>query len=109
MQLSVMPDFALQRGQSHLDDLRNKRKDPAAELARLQAAAKEFEAIMMEFMVKSMRANVPESPLFGHDNGREIFNEMLDTQYAHLLADRGGLGLAKMLVGQLGSKIGNKR
>ena len=59
---------------------------------------------MVEFMVKSMRANVPESPLFPHNNGEQIFKEMLDTQYAKLIVDNGGLGLARMMVQQLADK-----
>jgi len=101
MQLNVLPGFALDRGAAHLEALRQRRHDPAAERARLEGAAREFEAIMMELMVKSMRANVPASPIFGRDTGREIFNEMLDSQYARMMVDRGGIGLARLMVAQL--------
>ena len=101
MELSVLPHVNLGREQSKLESLRHRAGDPAREQARLGSAAKEFEQIMVEFMVQSMRKNVPESPLFPHNNGMEIFNEMLDSQYARLLVERGGLGLAKLMVRQL--------
>jgi Rod binding domain-containing protein len=104
MELSVLPNSELERGESRLQALRGHRKNPAQEKERLQSAAKEFEQIMMEFMVASMRKNVPESPLFPHNNGLEIFNEMLDSQYARLMVDRGGFGLANLMVRQLSGK-----
>jgi flagellar protein FlgJ len=104
MQLNVIPGLALERGQAHLQSLhtRGARQDPGAEQARLKAAAQEFEAIMLELMVKEMRKNVPESPIFGRDTGREVFNEMLDAQYVRLIVQRGGLGLTDLLTRQLG-------
>ncbi len=104
MELSVLPNVDLERGESRLESLRHRAGNPAKERARLTSAAKEFEQIMVEFMVQAMRKNVPESPLFPHNNGQEIFNEMLDSQYARLMVERGGLGLAKMMVRQLADK-----
>lgn len=101
MQLSVLPDFALSGGESRLKQVRGAARDNPE---RLRAAAEEFEAIMLDLMVKEMRKNVPESPIFGQDTGREIFNEMLDNQYVRLMTERGGIGLADMLVRQLGNK-----
>ena len=101
MQISVLPDLALGRGEARLQALRGGAGETDAEKARLRAAAEEFEGIMLELMVKEMRKNVPESPIFGRDNGREIFNEMLDSQYVRLMVDRGGIGLSNLLVRQL--------
>jgi len=44
---------------------------------------------------------VPESPIFGRNNGKEIFNEMLDSEYVGRILERGGLGLANILVESL--------
>jgi Rod binding domain-containing protein len=51
-----------------------------------------------------MRANVPESPIFGRSTGQEIFSDMLDSQYARMMVDRGGVGLARLMVSQLADK-----
>ncbi len=105
MNLNVIPDIALGRAESRLQQLRPDREG-AAERARLREAAKDFEAVLLELMVKEMRKNVPESPIFGEDNGRKIFEEMLDSQYVRLMVQRGGLGLADLLVQQLDPKLG---
>jgi len=104
MELSVLPNADLERGEARLQSLRGHKKDPTQERERLKSAATEFEQIMMEFMVAAMRKNVPESPLFPHNNGQSIFNEMLDSQYARIMAERGGLGLANLMVRQLADK-----
>jgi len=101
MQLNVLPDVSLERGAARLETLRHRRGDAAVDDKRLREAAKEFESIMLEMMVKEMRKNVPESPIFGENRGREIFNEMLDGQYVRMIVDRGGLGLADLLTRQL--------
>jgi Rod binding domain-containing protein len=105
MQLSVLPDFALEHGEASLDALRRKARDPAEQRERLKKAAKEFEGIMLEMMFKEMRKTVPESPLFGKSNARDIYTDMLDSQYVRLVTDHGGLGLAKLLVRQLGPDL----
>ena len=101
MPLSVLPDLALGNGEGRLKNLRGAERDNPQ---RLRAAAEEFEAVMLNLMVKEMRKNVPDSPIFGKDTGREIFNEMLDDQYVRLMTQRGGIGLADMLVRQLKGK-----
>ena len=97
MELSVLPDVALAQGQSKL---RNLRRGAGQEPERLRAAAQEFEGIMLGIMVKEMRKNVPESPIFGQNTGREMFNEMLDNQYVRIMTERGGIGLTQMLMRQ---------
>ena len=101
MELSVIPDVALARGQNKLQTLR---RGAGEDPEKLRAAAQEFESIMLGFMVKEMRKNVPESPIFGQDRGREIFNEMLDNQYVRIMTERGGIGLTAMLMRQLSGR-----
>ena len=64
---------------------------------RLKWATEEFETLLIEQMFKIMRANVPESPMFGENRGMEIFREMLDGEFARLMVSRGGIGMAKYL------------
>lgn len=73
----------------------------AHERERLKEAATEFEALMVEQMIREMRKNVPESGLFGKSHGRELFEEMLDGEYSRHIAGHGGLGLADVMVRQL--------
>lgn len=106
MRTSVIPDFASERSQTRIESLRRSGKGtPEEDRQRLRSAAKEFEGIMVELMVKEMRKNVPESPVFGANSGREIFQEMLDSQFVKKITDSGGIGLAEILVDDLTHKI----
>ncbi len=79
------------------------RDETPADLERLRAQrmAEEFEALLLAQMVKEMRKNVPESPIFGRNSAREIFNDFLDGEYGRLFAEKGGIGVAKFLLESL--------
>jgi len=69
----------------------------AQEAGRLRQVAEEFESLLLENMLKEMRAGGPKSELFGKDPGRKIFDEMLDGEFARLLSKRGGIGIADFM------------
>lgn len=71
----------------------------------LRAAAKQFEAVMLQQMLKSMRATVPRDPFTDSEGGR-MFEEMSDQQLAQNLAAGHGIGLADMLARQLQRRLG---
>ena len=77
-------------------------RDPKA---AIQAAARQFEALFMHELLKSMRAATQSSGLL--DNGAtQLGTEMLDTQFAGMMSGlRGGLSdaIAKHLERQLGA------
>ncbi len=94
-----------------LDTLRRQAvgSDKDKEHEALKAAAKQFEAIFTTMLFKSMRdANATfESGLMDSQN-QQFFRQMLDEQRASELSASGSLGLADMIVAQLGSgKIEN--
>ena len=65
----------------------------------LKESAKQFEALFINMMLKSMRDATPDGGLFAsHD--RPIYTSMLDQQLSQNLAQK-GMGLADMLVAQL--------
>ena len=73
-------------------------KLPAPAAGRTEAAthkaAQDFEASFLAEMLKYTGLNaMPEG--FGGGAGEEAFASLLTEQYAHLLAERGGIGLAE--------------
>ncbi|ASI88661.1 flagellar assembly peptidoglycan hydrolase FlgJ [Vibrio mediterranei] len=72
--------------------------------AALRAAARQFESIFTSMMLKSMRdANTHfESDLTNSQNG-QFYRQMLDEQMSSELSANGSLGLADMIVAQLGA------
>ena len=79
------------------------------ERLRRKQTGEEFEALLIEMMVREMRKTVPESPLFGKERGREIFMEFLDGEYGRLMAHRGGIGVADFLLSHLGDEPAEKK
>jgi len=73
--------------------------DPAA----LREVANLFEALFLQTMLKSMRDASLGDPLFGDSEQQEMYQGMMDQQLAVEMASGKGVGLADMLVRQLGS------
>lgn len=80
------------------------RNDPRA---ALRQAAQQFEAIMLNQMMKAMRATVPDDGVFGSAEGR-TFQGLLDQQWVSQMSQSGGVGLADVLVRQLGHHLPGK-
>lgn len=76
-------------------------KKDSAYLQQIQKVSKEFESIFLGYMLKQMRKTVPEDPLFGQSNAKDIFFDMYDDATAKEMAKAGGIGLAIMLYKQL--------
>jgi flagellar protein FlgJ len=65
----------------------------------IKAAAKQFEALFMNMIMKSMRDATPQDGMFDTSQTK-MYTSMLDQQMSQNLANR-GVGLADMLVRQL--------
>jgi flagellar protein FlgJ len=70
----------------------------------LKAAAKQFEALFLNMMLKSMRDATPQEGPMDNDQSR-MFTSMLDQQLTQNMATR-GVGLADALVRQLSGTAG---
>jgi flagellar protein FlgJ len=81
----------------------------ADEAGRFRQVAQEFESLLLEQMFKEMRVGGPKSALLGKDPGREIFNEMMDGEYARLMSQRGGIGIADFMVRNMAPDPRGKR
>ena len=86
---------------SALNELKVQAQNNAKEA--LPEAAKQFEGIFLQSMLKSMRMGQhfleESSPFRGKD--RETFQDMLDAQYASTIANSKSVGLADMLAKQM--------
>lgn len=65
-----------------------------------QQAAKQFEAVFTQMMMKSMREATMSGGLLGSEQ-EKMFNGMLDDQLAQQLASHKGIGLADLMLKQL--------
>jgi flagellar protein FlgJ len=67
--------------------------------AQLEKAAKAFEAVFVRQMIGSMRQAKLGEDLFG-SQATEQFRELGDARLAEDMADKGGFGIAEMLLQQ---------
>jgi flagellar protein FlgJ len=63
--------------------------------------SKDFEAIFMEIVLKSMRESVDKSNFIDGGNGEQIFQSMLDSEYAKSLASQDITGLSTSIESHL--------
>lgn len=84
-------------------DLRSKLKqDPQG---GLKQAAQQFEGMLLQMMLKSMRDATPQDGVLDSDQTR-FFTSIMDQQLAQNLSAQGKLGFAKMIEKQLGRGMG---
>ena len=69
--------------------------------AELMEAAKDFESYFLQMMLKEMRKTVPRDGLFPKSRAEEIFEGMLDEEFAKGAASAGGIGIAQMIYDQM--------
>ena len=80
------------------------RDDPAA----LREVAGQFEALFLQTMLKTMREASIGDPLFGDNEEHKMFQGMMDQQLSLEMSSGKGIGLADMLVRQLGGAEASK-
>lgn len=73
-----------------------RKDDPQA----LKAAARQFEAVFLQMVLKSMRAATPQESMFDSEQTR-FYQELLDSQLAQVMSAKGGTGLAAVIERQL--------
>lgn len=77
--------------------------DPAV----LREVAGQFEALFIQTMMKNMRDTSLAEPIFGQSDQHDMYQEMLDKQFALEMAGGRGIGLSDLLVRQLGGDGAN--
>jgi Rod binding domain-containing protein len=65
----------------------------AAPQTKIEGAAKQFEALMIAQMLRTARENTEDG-----DSSSSTMLDVADQQFSQVLANNGGLGLAKLVV-----------
>jgi flagellar protein FlgJ len=97
MNLKIDPrsSFPVHHLQKKNDDSKTK------ELEDLRSSCREFEAIYIQEMYKSMRKTIPDSGLFKKGMAEEVYREMIDVELAKQTAAGDGMGIGKKMYDQL--------
>jgi flagellar protein FlgJ len=81
-----------------------KKASKQEEPKELMNACKQFETYFVHQLLKEMRSTIQPGGLVEKSRGEEIFEDMLDEEYAKNASEAGGIGLADMLYKQLSQK-----
>jgi flagellar protein FlgJ len=81
----------------------NLKKDPQGGAKQV---AQQFEGLLLQMMLKSMRDATPQDGLLDSDQTR-FFTSIMDQQLAQNLSARGSLGFARLIEQQLGRSLAN--
>jgi flagellar protein FlgJ len=69
----------------------------------IREAARAFESIFVNELMKSMRKTLPEDGLLNGGFANGVFNGMLDQEYSQIASRSGQFGLAEVIAEQLGA------
>ena len=86
-------------GQRELEELR--RRAEQGDGKDLEAVARRFEALFLNFLIQQMWDTLGDEGLFGDVPGRQVYDGLLVNTLADYLADHGGIGMAKTLTERL--------
>lgn len=78
-----------------------KKDGRAASPEEIKKTAQEFEALFINYLLKTMQDTVGESDLFGKGLGAESYRDMMYQELSRRLAQSGGIGLAKKVIESL--------
>lgn len=101
----MMTQFVTEANQSQAeqDEFQNILETAIAEKddEGLKEACREFEGYFVKQMYSVMKSTLQETTLTEKSHGREIFEDMLDDEYAKEISTGRGIGIADMLYRQL--------
>ena len=69
--------------------------------AELKKACRDFEAIILQQLLSSMRKSIPKDGLLGNSYSQDMYQSMYDEGLAKEMASSRGIGLADALFRQL--------
>lgn len=106
MNLGPTPDLSasmFQASAGRMDDMAAAAKGASKEKnnAKIEAAAKDFEAMFITEMLKPMFEDIKPDPFFGGGKGEEIFQGFMLEEYGKLMAETGQLGISSMIKAQM--------
>ena len=103
----INPDVTMAADVQGLAGLKRAARDGQPSAETLKQVASQFEALFMHMMLKSMREASFGDDLFGSEQSN-FYRDMYDQQLSMTLAKKQGMGLADVLVRQLGGDLLSK-
>ena len=76
----------------------------------LRDACRQMESLFIHHLLKEMRATIDKSGFISGGRAEEIYTSLMDAEIANSISTRGGgIGLAEMLLHQLGNRASENK
>jgi flagellar protein FlgJ len=85
-------------------ELNKRPQDDNQDDTKLRDACMKMESLFIHHLLKEMRATIHKSGFISGGRAEEIYTSMMDAETANRISTRGGIGLAEMLLQQLGNR-----
>jgi len=76
-------------------------KSAPVNIAKIEQAAQDFEAVFLTEMFKPMFEGLDPDPTFGGGKGEEIFRGLMLQEYGKMVAKNDGIGIAKQVKAEM--------
>lgn len=97
------PSMAQNLGLDHISTQVPTRKSIEDSPEAIKEAARTFESLFLNEIMKNMRKTLPQDGLLNQGFANNVFNSMLDQEYSQIASKSGQLGLADVIARQLGA------
>lgn len=74
-----------------------KKQNGAEDPSKVEAAAQQFEGMLLQQMLSAMWKTVPESPMFGKSQELDIYRDMLNEAVSNSIATGRGIGIKEVI------------
>jgi Rod binding domain-containing protein len=95
---------------SCMDNVKNLNNQKVAnnDLYTLKNLSRDFEAVLINFTIKTMWETIPKSGLLEEDNsGMDIYTDIMQSTLAQDISSKGGIGIADTIYQQLVANKGS--
>ncbi len=99
MEIPFNSDFLINIAKA--ESSKNSLKNGPKSQHEIQKAAQDFEAVLLNMVIKAMWKTIPESGLFEKNNSTQIYEGLMHSALSEEMARNGGMGIAKVLYQQL--------
>ena len=87
------------------DTVHDKRVLTGSENKKLRQACSDFEALLLNKLVSSMRESLPEGGLFEKSFGEKMFQSMHDEELSRQMASGRGTGMGELLYQKINRQV----
>lgn len=103
---NIKADTAKSSGENFALTLsREQQKQKEAEQRKLKETCQQLESFMLQRLLDGMYRTIPESDFIPKSSGHDIWQSMLNEQYAQTMAKSGSTGLADIIYDQLNQSL----